>query len=248
MTKGNCNIFCLTLSEASTVTPFIHLLANGKYLIPTFQRLFVWNPEHISYLWESIFLGYPIGSIIYWRTPLRLKIHRQLGGFYIPQSGSDHRHYSYILDGQQRATALLVAFYGGKGRVKEQQDFDFTLYFDLTKRNFFFANELYRRRWDAPKEFLIRLGDVPDLPADFSRYIANIKGYNRKIAANFKCLRLMFTKYEVPLICLQGFDTAGVCEVFERMNRTGVKLENMDIIIARNFHNNPTIIEEDFPE
>ena len=166
----------------------------------------------------------------------------------MPQGSSDHRRYSYILDGQQRATALFVAFYGGKGRVKEQQEFDFTLYFDLTKRDFFFANELYRRRWDTPEGFLIRLGDVPDLPADFSRQLASIEGYNRKIAENFKCLRLMFTKYEVPLICLQGFDTAGVCDVFERMNRTGVKLENMDIIIARNFHNNPTIIEEDFPE
>jgi hypothetical protein len=31
------------------------------------------------------------------------------------------------------------------------------------------------------------------------------------------------------------------------MNQGGIRLENMDVIIARNFHNDPTIIEEDFP-
>ena len=227
---------------------FIRMLAKGKYLIPTFQRNFIWQPQDISNLWESIFLGYPIGSIIYWRTPLRLKIHRRLGGFYIPQSEGDHRLHSYILDGQQRSTSLFVAFYGGKGRVKEKAEFDYTLYFDMAARNFFFENELYRRRWHTPHEFLIRLRDVPELPPGFGQTLSGVKGFNRKIAANLKQLLLMFKKYEVPLICLQGFDITGVCDVFERMNITGVKLENMDIIIARNFHDNPTVIEEDFPE
>lgn len=224
------------------------MLANGKFLIPTFQRHFVWDPQHISKLWESIYLNYPIGSIIYWRTPLRLKIHRRLGGFHILQGDSKSRFHSYVLDGQQRATSLFIAFFGGKGQVKDRRDFNYTLYFDLVKRNFFFENELYRRRWDTSDEFLIRLRDVPDLPVGYTKRLASVKGFNRKIGANFNQLQLMFKQYEVPLICLRGFDIAGVCDVFERMNQAGIKLENMDIIIARNFHDNPTIIEEDFPE
>ena len=236
----------INLGKKNILT-FIRMLADGKFLIPSFQRYFVWNPEHISNLWESIFLGYPIGSILYWRTPVRLKIHRRLGGFYIPQGSSDRKLRSYILDGQQRATSLFIAFYGGMGRVKEQPDFNYTLYFDLAKRSFFFENELYRRRWDTPEEFLIRLRDVPDLTADFSQRLTAVSGFNHKIADNLKQLQYMFTNYDIPVICLQGFDIAGVCDIFERLNQTGMKLENMDIIIARNFHNNPTVIEEDFP-
>jgi len=226
---------------------FIRLLANGRFLIPSFQRYFVWDPEHISNLWESIFLGYPIGSILYWRTKLRLKIHRQLGGFFIPPGGSDRQLHAYILDGQQRATSLFIAFYGGRGQVKGQSDFNYTLYFDLTKRSFFFENELYRRRRDTPGEFLIRLQDVPDLTADFGQRLAGVPGFNSKIASNLRQLQFIFTNYEIPLICLQGFDIGGVCDIFERVNQSGVKLESMDIFIARTFHNNPTVVEEDFP-
>jgi uncharacterized protein with ParB-like and HNH nuclease domain len=234
--------------EKKNLLAYIHMLADGEFLIPTFQRNFIWNPEHISGLWESIFLGYPVGSIVYWRTPSRLKIPRWLGGLQIPQGGSSRGLHSYILDGQQRATSLFTAFYGGKGQEKGKRNFDFTLYFDLTKRNFFFEHELYRRRWNAPDEFLIRLRDVPDLPANYNKQLVEIKGYNRKIASSLKQLQLIFTKYEIPLIRLEGFDIADVCDVFERMNQTGVKLDNLDIIIARNFHDNPTIIEEDLPE
>ncbi len=234
--------------EKKNLAALLRMLAEGKFLIPTFQRNFIWNPEHITGLWESIYLGYPVGSLVYWRTPLRLKVHRRLGGFQIPQDSKTARGLrSYILDGQQRATSLFVAFYGGKGQVKGKRNFDYSLYFDLTKRKFFFQHELYRHRWDAPDEFLIRLKDIPDLPADHEKQLAKVKGY-RKIAANFQQLRHIFTGYELPLIRLEGFDIADVCDVFERMNQTGVKLENMDIIIARNFHDNPTIIEEDFPE
>lgn len=49
-------------------------LAKDKYLIPTFQRDFVWEPENIRKLWDSIYKFYPIGSILYWVTESYLDI------------------------------------------------------------------------------------------------------------------------------------------------------------------------------
>ncbi len=227
---------------------FIRQLAAGEFLIPTFQRLFVWNPENIRDLWDSIYHAYPIGSILYWKTHTLLHVHRKLGGFYIPDgAAADLKYKSYILDGQQRATSLLISFYGGTGKVREQYSYDFTMYFDLTKAAFFFEKDYHRHKWDADSAFLLRLKDVPDLPEDFNRQLSKTPGHSEAIEKNLAQLRYLFTDYHIPLICLEGYDIAGVCAIFERINQTGVRLQNMDILIARGFKNFDTVVEEDFP-
>jgi uncharacterized protein with ParB-like and HNH nuclease domain len=227
---------------------FIGQLAAGDFIIPTFQRLFIWNPENISDLWDSIYQAYPIGSILYWKTSTQLHVHRKLGGFYIPDdTTAGSKHKSYILDGQQRATSLLVSFYGGTGKVREQYSFDFTLYFDLTKAVFFFEKDYYKHKWEAASAFLLRLKEVPDLPDDFGRQLSKEAGFSETVEKNLAQLRYLFTDYSIPLICLEGYDIAGVCAIFERINQTGVRLKNMDILIARGFKNFATVVEEDFP-
>jgi hypothetical protein len=57
----------------------------------------------------------------------------------------------------------------------------------------------------------------------------------------------MFSDYSIPVINLEGFDIAGVCAIYERINQTGTRLKNMDILIARGFKNYTTVVEEDFP-
>jgi hypothetical protein len=230
------------------IVEFIRQLAAGEYLIPTFQRLFVWSPENISALWDSIYQCYPVGSILCWKTKTLLHVHRKLGGFYLPQNGEQERKIqTYILDGQQRATSLLISFYGGTGKVREHVSFDFTLYFDLTKAAFFFEKDYYRHRWDAGADFLIRLKDVPELPADYCRLIAAKPGYSPAVDKNLDQLQYAFSDYSVPLINLEGFGVAAVCAIFERINQTGMRLNNMDILMARGFKNYATVVEEDFP-
>jgi hypothetical protein len=230
------------------IVEFIWQLAAGEFLIPTFQRLFVWSPENISNLWDSIFRCYPIGNILCWKTQTQLHVHRRLGGFYIPgNSARDRIIQTYILDGQQRATSLLASFYGGSGQVKEQFSFDYTLYFDLTKAVFFFQKDYYRHRWDANADFLVRLKDVQDLPADYCRPLTAALGYSPVVHRNFEQLKYVFSNYQIPVISLAGFDIAGVCAIYERINQTGMRLKNMDILIARGFKNYATVVEEDFP-
>jgi uncharacterized protein with ParB-like and HNH nuclease domain len=230
------------------ITEFLCQLAAGQFLIPTFQRLFIWDPEHIRNLWDSIYQCYPIGSILYWKTHTPLHVHRKLGGFYLPESSNPgHAMRSYILDGQQRATSLLASYYGGTGKVREQFSFDFTLYFDLISAEFFFEKDYHKHRWEADSAFLVRLKDVPNLPADYCRQLSSLRGYSESVDKNLEQLRYVFTDYRIPLISLKGYDIAGVCGIYERINQTGVRLTNMDILIARGFKNYATVVEEDFP-
>lgn len=230
------------------ILEFIQELADGKFLIPTFQRLFVWSPEDICNLWDSMYRGYPIGSILCWKTGILLRVHRKVGGFYVPEDGkADREIQTYILDGQQRATALLASFHGGPGQVRDQFSFDYTLYFNLAKAVFFFEKDYYRHRWDADGAFLVRLNEAPDLPADYCRRLRSLAGYSQAVEKNLEQLKYLFTDYSIPLIHLEGFDIAGVCAIYERINQTGMRLKNMDILIARGFKNYSTVVEEDFP-
>jgi uncharacterized protein with ParB-like and HNH nuclease domain len=226
---------------------FINMLACGEFLIPTFQRHFVWEPAGIIDLWDSIYHFYPIGSFLYWKTDFRLKIHRKLGGFTLPQQHTlekEKGERSYILDGQQRATALLASFFGGKESVNKADSFDYTLYFDAVNANFLFENELYRRKREVDSKFLIRVKDIAEAGACFPGNLSSIPGYNQSVEDNLLQLKHSFINYNITMICITGFDIAGVCKIFERINHAGKQLENFDIMVARSFKDNPIIVEE----
>jgi len=228
-------------SEVAKIVTFVEgKLSKDKILIPTFQREFVWNPENILKLWDSIFRFYPIGSILYWVTDSYLHTHRKLGGFEFPHDEDTVRKFkewAYILDGQQRATSLLVSILGGTGKVKDDESFDYTVYFDATKAEFFFAGELEKRKSIANPAFLVKLKDVPKWGFGFYKEISAQKGFNKDIERNLEQLQRIFTDYKLVLIRIQGVDVDEVCEIFERVNQEGKKLDPVDIIVARTYRN-----------
>jgi hypothetical protein len=225
-------------TEDLKIEELVKLLREDKYLVPTFQREFVWEPENILKLWDSIFRFYPVGSILYWETDTFLQTHRKLGGFVFPHDEDTVRKFKdwkYILDGQQRATSLLVCMMGGKGRVADNNNFDYTLYFDATTAKFFFAGELDRLKKSVRGEFLIRVRDVPNWSFTFYRDIAAIDGFNATIEHNLQQISRMFTDYKLSVIRIKGVEVGEVCEIFERINQEGKKLDPIDIIVARTY-------------
>ena len=69
--------------------------------IPEFQRGFVWKPTQVRDLAESLWLDYPIGSLLVWNSQEQTeeRIVRDA-----------QRPTLWVVDGQQRATALLILF------------------------------------------------------------------------------------------------------------------------------------------
>ena len=58
---------------------------------------------------DSIYKGYPVGSVLLWRTRSRLKTERKLGVFELPPPDKDYP-VDYVLDGQQRLTSIFTTF------------------------------------------------------------------------------------------------------------------------------------------
>jgi uncharacterized protein with ParB-like and HNH nuclease domain len=54
-------------------------LANGNYVIPAFQRDFVWDIEQSAQLLDSWIKGYPFGAFILWTTDEKLCPIKKIG-------------------------------------------------------------------------------------------------------------------------------------------------------------------------
>jgi len=63
------------------------------------------------------------------------------------------------------------------------------------------------------------------------------EGFNKEIERNLEQLQRIFTDYKLVLIKIQGVDVDEVCEIFERVNQEGKKLDPVDIIVARTYRN-----------
>ena len=51
--------------QSDTIATVINRL-NTQYFLPAIQREFVWQPEQIIQLFDSIMRGYPISSFLFW--------------------------------------------------------------------------------------------------------------------------------------------------------------------------------------
>src|SRR5215470_2288527 len=100
-------------SGAITVTPQIMLLeqvlteiASGRLRVPKFQRPFVWRPDQMLNLFDSIERGYPIGSLLVWDTSLPIPSLDRVADIEIPSQppGSEA---GFVLDGHQRLSTLF---------------------------------------------------------------------------------------------------------------------------------------------
>ena len=81
------------MSAAHKITPSNPRLASllsdvtkGNIKIPVFQREYVWADEQIMSLLDSIYQGYPVGSLLFWSTRERLRYERSVGGFKLPET------------------------------------------------------------------------------------------------------------------------------------------------------------------
>src|ERR1700692_1711531 len=114
--------------ETITIREILDQVLRGQIRIPAFQRGFVWEPERVAYLMDSIYKRYPFGSLLFWRTRQQLRVERDLGPFELPAPKADYP-VDYVLDGQQRITSIFGVF---QSELKMTKDFDWLdVYFDL---------------------------------------------------------------------------------------------------------------------
>lgn len=106
-----------------TVRQAIDRIHRREYVLPAIQREFVWKPEQIVGLFDSLLRGFPIGSLLFWKVEPERRGEYQFYNFLQNYHERDLRHNpkadlsgdgSVIatLDGQQRLTSLYIGLRG----------------------------------------------------------------------------------------------------------------------------------------
>lgn len=238
------------------ITTYLENLSRGQYQIPTFQREVVWERDRIKRLWDSIYKFYPLGSILVWRTDIQLQNHREIGGHPLNNEPND-KNFQYLLDGQQRTTALLTSMYGG--RIKGQAGRDPHLYVDLTiddsdevedeswRERFVFWDEIddragqlirnrgRKQRYDTGT--IVKLKDISRQYSDLERKLhkSGLMDFDDPVRKRLRSFKQVFDNYKLSFIELRGIEVAEVCQIFERINQAGQPLSMFDIVVAKTF-------------
>lgn len=117
------------IENSITIYEAMEFIEQGKYVMPAFQRQYVWNMEQIEKLWDSILLDYPIATFLFWHVDeynttwdtyfcnflktVTFDNKKQADNVnYELSSIKPHISDTAILDGQQRLTSLYLSLFG----------------------------------------------------------------------------------------------------------------------------------------
>jgi len=101
----------------TTVGQLVDMIQRGDLQLPEMQRRYVWTSTRVRDLLDSLYRGYPSGTILVWETDLAQPT-RDLA---VAQQQSAFSGHKLLLDGQQRLTSLSAVIRGEPIKVRNRQ-------------------------------------------------------------------------------------------------------------------------------
>lgn len=192
---------------------------NGIVRVPQFQRRFRWTSSDVTRLFDSIYRGYPIGTLLFWLRPApagRVKF----GGveWDVPEVSEAY----WVVDGQQRVTSLTLAVSGEHFHVTDKR---FSVLFDPATEEFLSGETKNRTlRPMLSVETAFDLAKVLDWVSE-----NDVTGEARDRAFG---LAKRLRGYNVPTYLVDAEDEQAVREIFDRMNTFGRRMKRSEVFDA----------------
>jgi len=230
-------------SQTLSIVQILSDVYNGRIRIPDFQRSPVWDANDVEMLLDSIYRGYPLGSFLLWETNFNLKERNPLE--LSDRPGRPERQY--LIDGQQRTISLYGIFTDSLRIGEEPKHIDYRAYFNLENESF----SLYKKTEISRNPDIIKEVEIPlheALNFDLTRRVVSasneiqsmlMEKRNIDLMNHFQQLRNTFTSYIVAGVLVQGVGLDEACEIFVRMNKSGVALNIVDLMVARTYSATP---------
>ena len=234
---------------------------NKSHFLPAIQREFVWKPERIEKLFDSIMGDYPIGSFLFWKLPPEKKNDWAIYEFIRDFDGENPhnnpanmngitRDVLLILDGQQRITSLYIGL-RGTYRYLYYRWRHTKLYLNLLKKpvpndenpeelTYQFEFRESSEPGNGKKELWYEVGKILDYDdAEEAKEALRdaFEGLNEEEVRNANSLvgRLHSRIHTKPTISYYEERTPSydkVLEIFVRANSGGVTLEYSDLLLS----------------
>lgn len=201
-------------------------IRQGRIRVPAFQREIVWTQSQMVELIESVYNGYPIGSLLLWRVESKLFDFLPADGLPFP-SVDETFPVDYLLDGLQR----LGTLYGALGEYAEQNS-DYLIWMDLRDETFLASVE-------KPGEHFFPMASLfdPVKLINVQRHLLDQEDGSVLVERSIR-LQSAFQEYLIPTVTLGSTDVLEVVRVFERINSTGTKLSPVDFVRAITWSSN----------
>lgn len=209
-------------------------IENYEIVLPEFQREFTWGRKQSLELIDSLLKGYPIGSLLIWRTA-NVPALKNMPDF------QPNGRVNILLDGQQRLTALYMLvknkippYYSTKDIDSEKDPRN--LYYNLGDRSLGY----YKQFEMATNPLWVSVGDCfaangIDLEKIAERSTGEGESAFQKfaiISRNYNALRAIL---EIPHPIMYVQEDANLYHaltVFDRVNSNGTPLGESDIALA----------------
>ena len=199
---------------------------SGQLALPEFQRGYVWGRTQVRGLMDSLYQGYPVGSLLVWETKAASTPTRQ--------AEHDHdRTINLLLDGQQRISSLYGIIRGQAPPFFQGDTKAFTeLRFDLRTETFEFYGPVKMRDdplWiDVSKLFETGLAAWFDIAAAIGLDGETQARYAQRLNQLLNIEDRYFHREQIT----GGKDVDEVVEIFNRVNSGGTKLSKGDLAMA----------------
>jgi hypothetical protein len=203
---------------------------SGRIRSPRFQRPFVWKHSDIISLLDSVYNGYPIGSLLLWETDSKVQTLDRVGPIRVsPEPGGA---LAYLLDGQQRLITLAGTLLLPNGE-RFVDDIDWSVYFDLDEEKFCHEPKHGVEAHHFPVRALLSTG----------QFLNACKKIHEKLGAyeEPKAMSLVdradklanaFRDYTLPVVTIRAADISSAVTAFARLNQRGRKMSADQMVSA----------------
>jgi hypothetical protein len=118
-----------TSNTSKKIRDLLQHIDRDELVLPEIQREFVWTKKAVKLLFDSLYRGLPIGHMLVWKAATEVKSRDWARRRIRRRAGQLANFYGYLLDGQQRMTAIArvrdgdedypLMFYAYPGRDEE---------------------------------------------------------------------------------------------------------------------------------
>ncbi|MGV9692327.1 GmrSD restriction endonuclease domain-containing protein [Streptomyces sp. NPDC003444] len=214
-----------------------HLIENiegGRIGLPDIQRPFVWSAAKTRDLFDSMYRGYPIGTLMFWETGAEVGT-RQIG-----TEASDRTPQLLVVDGQQRLTALFAVLTGRKIVTKSFDEINVRIAFHPEDQTFEVTDAAIERNAHFIPDItaLWTQGGYKSTVRQFFQRLEQAGGQPLSDAAKDELEERIDRVRDLHEFRFQvvelgaSADEEQVADIFVRINSEGVKLNQSDFILT----------------
>jgi hypothetical protein len=202
-------------ARAEAVEDLVARVLRGEIRIPVFQRGLQWKDEHVLALFDSVYRGFPIGSLLLRHGPAPAK-QLQIGP--LIANGEETKQALWVVDGQQRITALAAAL-GRDPSLPGRGADPYVVYFDP-------AEQAFRgpaREGVVPSQW-VPLPRLLDASALHEWVFAWPHSSDAELRGAVFEAGKRIREYKVPMYVIETDDEEVLRTIFHRVNNSGVSL------------------------